>query len=636
MTIHNLRNFFIPWLIITLLLGSSAIAGREFHVSPNGNDSHDGTSEQPVKTISAAATQAQANDTITVHQGVYRERINPPRGGLSDTQRIIYQAAKNETVTIKGSEIIQGWKHVSADTWKVTLSNTFFGDFNPYCDEIRGDWFRPKGRRHHTGAVYHRGHWLQEARSLAVVMKVAPVPPSDPLWFGKVDAKNTTIFAQFPKANPNETDVEINVRQTVFYPKKPGINFITVRGFTLEHAATPWAPPTAEQIGIIGTHWSKGWVIENNTIQYSACVGVTLGKYGDQWDNTSQNAATGYDKTIERAQENGWTKKNIGDHLVHNNRISHCGQAGIVGSLGAIFSTISNNEIHHIYVRRPFTGEEMGGIKLHAPIDTTIKGNHIHHTDRGIWLDWMTQGTRVTGNLLHDNDKQDLFVEVNHGPFLVDHNIFLSPNFLYDRSQGGAYVHNFMAGSVIFQPELTRITPFHEAHSTKISGQSKTMGGDSRFFNNILIKANLSVYDKAKLPMKMEGNLYLGKSKPSIHEKNPHFLPEISPKVKLTQKSDGYYLSLSSGKEWTLPPLAQIITLKILGKASVPNLPFEQPDGSPYHLDSDYFGKKRTTPFPGPFTHPVPKAGDLKFKVWPAKSDTTSHTLWYQQHAESS
>ena len=37
-----------------------------------------------------------------------------------------------------------------------------------------------------------------------------------------------------------------------------------MRGFTLEHAATNWAPPTAEQIGLIGTHWSKGWIIENN------------------------------------------------------------------------------------------------------------------------------------------------------------------------------------------------------------------------------------------------------------------------------------------------------------------------------------------------------------------------------------
>ena len=45
---------------------------------------------------------------------------------------------------------------------------------------------------------------------------------------------------------------------------------------------------------------------------------------------------------------------------------------------------------------------------------------------RGIWLDWMAQGTRVTKNLLYNNDLEDLFMEVNHGPTLVDNNLLLS------------------------------------------------------------------------------------------------------------------------------------------------------------------------------------------------------------------
>ena len=90
------------------------------------------------------------------------------------------------------------------------------------------------------------------------------------------DETNTYIYAQFRDKNPNECLVEINVRPTVFYPARPGINYITVRGLTLCHAATQWAPPTAEQVGLIGTHWSKGWIIENNVISDSRCSGVTL------------------------------------------------------------------------------------------------------------------------------------------------------------------------------------------------------------------------------------------------------------------------------------------------------------------------------------------------------------------------
>ena len=237
------------------------------------------------------------------------------------------------------------------------------------------------------------------------------------------------------------------MRQAVFYPEKPGMNYITVRGFTMEHAATPWAPPTAEQIGLIGTHWSKGWIIENNAIRYSICTGITLGKHGDECDNTSQNIGRRLRQDHRAgAWHDGWSKENIGHHVVRNNHISHCEQAGIVGSHGArvqhwspaIRSTTST-------CRGLFTGAEMAGIKFHGAIDTLISHNHIYRSGNfGIWLDWMTQGTRVTGNLLHDNGRKDLFVEVNHGPFLVDNNIFLSPQSLLINSQGGAYVHNLI------------------------------------------------------------------------------------------------------------------------------------------------------------------------------------------------
>ena len=334
------------WMSITLcmlLLLSGATQAREYHVSVTGDDTNKGTAKNPFQTISRAAKVARPGDFITVHEGTYRERINPPRGGQSDQKRIVYQAIPGEKVVIKGSEVIKGWRKVQNDTWKVAIPNSFFGDFNPYSDLINGDWFNPKGREHHTGAVYLNGHWLTEAAGPDDVLK--PIG-NTPLWFGRVDETNTTIWAQFGRVNPNEAEVEINVRQTVFYPDKTGINFITVRGFTMMHAATPWAPPTAEQIGLIGTHWSKGWIIENNDIRYSTCVGITLGKHGDKWDNTSANTAEGYVKTIERALEKGWSKENIGHHVVRNNHISHCEQAGIVGSLGPIFCTITGNVIH--------------------------------------------------------------------------------------------------------------------------------------------------------------------------------------------------------------------------------------------------------------------------------------------------
>ena len=276
----------------------ASAGGREFHVSPKGSDRQDGTLARPLKTISAAAAVAMPGDTITVHEGVYRERVAPPRGGISDEQRIVYRAAPGERAEITGAEIVKGWSRWRGDVWTVTIPNSFFGAFNPYRDVIHGDWFDPRGRVHHTGAVYLNGDWLAEAASLD---QLADAQGAIPLWFGRVDRETTTLWAQFGGADPNHEQTEINVRQTVFYPEKTGMDFITVRGFILRCAATPWAPPTAEQIGVIGPHWSKGWIIENNTVSHSICSGISLGKYGDAWDNTSANTAQGYVKTIDRA-----------------------------------------------------------------------------------------------------------------------------------------------------------------------------------------------------------------------------------------------------------------------------------------------------------------------------------------------
>jgi alpha-N-arabinofuranosidase len=613
-------------VLTALALATLGAGAREYHVSVSGDDGNNGSVGRPLKTISAAARLAQPGDVVTVHAGTYRERIAPPRGGTSNQKRIVYQAAEGEEVVIKGSEVVKGWQQVEHGTWKVTIANDFFGAFNPYSDPIRGDWFNRKGRDHHTGAVYFDGHWLTEAAKLEEVLK----PAGDtPLWFGQVDQDNTTIWAQFKGVDPNEAQVEINVRQTVFYPEKPGVNYITVRGFTMMHAATPWAPPTAEQIGLLGTHWSKGWIVEKNDIRYSTCVGVTLGKYGDQWDNTSQNSAEGYVKTIERALENGWSADNIGHHVVRDNEIAHCEQAGLVGSLGAVFSRITGNDIHDIHVRRLFTGAEMGGIKIHAAIDTEIRGNHIYRTHRGIWLDWMAQGARVTRNLLHHNDgSQDLFFEVNHGPFMVDHNVclsrfpikpgthWMSRHTVLDVSQGGAYVHNLFVNGVLFHNELRRDTPYMEAHSTSVGGLRNIPGGDNRFYSNILVNRGFIGYEKAGMPSWIKGNVFLQQAQASPLDDSALLSADFDSRIKLIEKPDGMYLEITLDKSWTETP-RPLVTTDLLGKAKVPNLPYLQPDRTPYRLDTDYLGQKRNgdNPFPGPFE--LPEADKHVLKVWP-------------------
>ena len=618
--------------ILLLVLAARVVSAKEIHVAVSGDDHNDGTAQKPFRTISAAALIARAGDTVIVHAGIYRERVSPPRGGESDGRRIVYESAPGEKAEIRGSEVIKNWVKVQDGVWKAVIPNSFFGRFNPYSDLIRGDWFEPMGRQHHTGAVYINGDWLSEAASLDDVLK----PRGEtPLWYGIVDSLTTTIWARFTGVNLNENTVEINARRTVFYPEKPGVNYITVRGFTMRHAATPWAPPTAEQIGLIGTHWSKGWVIENNVISHSICSGIALGKYGDEWDNTSANSAEGYVRTIERALANGWNKETIGHHIVRNNTISDCEQTGIVGSLGAVFSEITGNHIYRIWSRRLFTGAEMAGIKIHAAIDVLIRNNRIHNAGRGMWMDWMAQGTRISGNLCYNNTSEDLFLEVDHGPFLVDNNLFLSTQSLRDMSEGGAYVHNLMAGKIDCAPEPNRSTPYHAAHSTAVAGMSSVRGGDDRFYNNIFLRPagpsgslqgdgnepgwsagfGLSVYDPREFRLQTGGNVYYGGAHPYKGENHPLTIPDVDPGPTVVEDRNSVHLHMAPGIAFQK---VTIVTTDLLGKARISGLGYENPDGSPLQIDIDYFGNHRDPAHPtaGPFENLSGSGEGISMKVW--------------------
>ena len=592
-------------VILSLMLPLMALRcfGAEYHVAISGADTNPGTAAQPFRTIQHGAHIAQPGDIITVHAGIYRERIDPPRGGTSDTQRITFQAAPGEKVEIRGSEPWSTWELVEGDVWKATIPNARFGAFNPFADSISGDWFGNKKRTHHTGAIYADGDWLAEAATQADLFKKSTTPWK--WWFAQVEDSNTTVWAQFPGMDPNTHLIEVNARQTVFYPSKRGINYLTVRGFALRHGASPWAPPTAEQMGIIGTHWSKGWIIENNEISHVQCVGVALGKYGDEFDNKSADTAEGYVATITRALANGWNKDTIGHHVVRNNHIHHCEQAGIVGSLGPAFSRIIGNTIHDIHVRKLFGGAEMAAIKFHGAVDTEIRGNHIYNSDIGLWLDWMAQGTRVTANLFHDN-RQDLFAEVNHGPVLVDNNIFLSKDALANSSHGLAFVHNLFAGLTHINQFDSRVTPILIPHGTAVQGLRDNPKGDDRYINNIFIApAAISRYDVVSLPVLLDGNVYFVGAQPSAREAGPTIC-NTDPALALLVDAGKRRLRLTLPPHWAGNSQRQPVTTARLGTTLVSQMAFENPDGSPLRVDRDFFGKPIdvANPTPGPFADP--------------------------------
>lgn len=759
-----INNFLAIVFSVNALCANTGEGTKEIHVAKSGNDANPGTIMRPLRTIQAAANKAFPGDVITVHKGIYRERVNPVRGGESDSKRITYQAAPGENVVITGSEPVKGWKKGANDTWMLTLPNSFFGDSNPFDEQIYGSWYRGKGKPNHTGSVYLNGKRIRETFSSDAVNK----PVGDqPYWYTEADGNGgpvlmnfewirpaggkemssmnasveggdqaiciqyirrwpfgylkdgsilhfdqvdfgtgtdslsfqaatlakggtvemhlgnpkgellgvcivtntgdwekfavfnmkmsrklsskqdicfvikapvlkpngkTTIWAQFPGVDPNKESVEISVRPQVFYPSKTGINYITVRGFTLENAATNWAPPSAEQPGLIGPRWAKGWIIENNIIRNSRCSGISLGRptfgHSHHYQKLQSkvypepNGGQTEKQLIDYFENASWTKDEAGFHIVRNNQIYNCGQAGIVGCSGGAFSRIEGNDIHDISVNETFEGDEMAGIKLHFAVDAILKDNHIYNTIRGLWLDWGSQNAQVVGNLFHDNDAtQDVFVEVCHGPILFANNIMLSKQTFNIGSQGIANVHNLFCGEVVGGKDgLSRQTYYYKPHETVSLGKILNEGGDWQWHNNLLANsASLGKWNEPKLPIKYGGNVFTKGTIPAKIDSDALIKPDFDTDVKLVQKKEGWYLQINVDKDWITGHKRKLITTAVLGKAIIPDQMFTNPDGSFIAVDYDYFQNKRNSdnPFPGPFE--FSKSGKQEIKIWPKK-----------------
>lgn len=648
---------------------------RTIHVAITGNDEATGEQKAPLRTINAAANIARPGDTVIVHEGEYREWVQPRFGGLSDNRRITYCAAPDEHVVIKGSEIVSEWESTSDNVWKAVVPNSVFGTFNPFAEELSGDWVvrpnpRVEGPRRHLGAVYLNGRSLLEADSLEDLSNPSAtetmtddwtgqeVTIADPewtkrRWFAEVGPENTCIWANFGNQDPREGLIEINVRPSVFMPAEHHIDYITVRGFELAQAATQWAPPTAFQGGLIGPNWAKGWIIENNRIHDAKCSAVSLGKEKSTGHNyaTERQDKPGYQYQLESvfsARQIGWDKEHIGSHIVRGNEIYSCGQTGIVGHLGCIFSTIEDNHIHDIATDREFFGHEIAGIKLHAAIDVKIQHNHIHDCSLGIWLDWETQGTRISRNVMHSNCR-DLFVEVSHGPYMVDNNVLASPASFESVSQGGAFLHNLIGGTIRVSQELTRSTPYHVAHSTQVAGYGTFCCGDDRWMNNVFVGGDrdaaysahgigdflpdttlgTSVYDGCntsigelikeldessegdheryfgrRLPAYIRTNTYVGGPTPFKREEDPTVIDRESAKISVTLDEDqrGAILHLEEAAALDVPEVDRVTGVD-LPPAYFPDAHYENADGTPATFDTDVLGniseadKRQAGPF---------------------------------------
>lgn len=508
--------------IAALVLGICAISNAScstLHVSPDGNDSHSGTAKSPLLTISRASNLAAPGDTVVVHEGVYRERVAPPRGG-EPGKPISYIAAPGERVIIKGSEIWQPeWQAESPGLYSATPDSALFDDLreeyvdshNPLEVELASTPWEREGRREKErgyggddsivftcGQVFVNGERYRE------------VPLKDELheghWFYESSTKK--VYVHFGELAPADQFVELTTRRRIFAPAKRGLGYITVQGFVMEHCGNQyptnfWETNANAQKGALGTEAGHHWIIRRNLIRHAKTFAIDAGYV---------------DKRSRRIVPEG--------NLIEENYIVDNGSAGILSNASRNM-TIRGNVILRNNLLRFFERKrwEQAGIKCHNFKDGLIEGNYVAENilTYGIWLDNQFPDSRVTRNVLVNNERAGLFLEMSDYGFdrlLVDNNVIVgnreNPVYIHDAS-GATFVHNLLAdtkpseeyGQAVFIRQVSpRTKTYHHSFYNNLM-----------LSNDVAIEANYPSHRSG--PQRSDYNVYNASPGEAVFRINP-------------------------------------------------------------------------------------------------------------------
>jgi len=457
------KSKFLP-AFLTLLLLSNSVFAIKYYVSNKGSDTNNGTQNSPFRTISKGAELAVAGDTVYVLEGVYRERVSPPRGGYSG-KPIVYLAEKNKNVIIKGSEV---WKPV----WKRSISGVYYAVpddalFNDDCYKDNKNPFKvassstPYGREGRaevvnfgypgdTTIVYTLGQVFVDGKMYIQKPFLSEMNATANSWF--YDRKTGNLYIHFPGDNPNNYTVEITTRRRIFAPHKRRLGYINVEGFVMEHCGNQYpvnfwetTHPEWQQAGALGTRSGHHWVIRNNMIRFANSIGIDFGNEGAS--------------TADIEVGSNGTATGSAYHIIDSNYICDNGAAGTAAYFPANI-TFTNNVIER-NVNLMFIGNkrwESAGVKMHGPRNSLIANNLLRNNFISSINMWMDQGsgpgTRIHGNLLIGCNT-GFMQEIGTGAenkLVLDNNIIVAKKYgISTRNSGGVTaMHNLISGCTVW------------------------------------------------------------------------------------------------------------------------------------------------------------------------------------------
>lgn len=322
---------------------------------PLACDTNVGTAEAPLRHIQAALDRVQPGDTVVVRAGMYRECLEVKTSGTPE-KRITLEAATGDTVVVKGSVVVTGWRKVTPkeaglsgayqapnlwakDNWEI--GNLLPPD-EPHLNTVTGQRMLRAGTR----TAYWRDAVMEGAGRLGPAFQRWEL--EEGRLFHDEAAKIMYIWLR-PGLDPNAEGVEVCVRAMLLFASwGKEMRHVTVRGIQWRHANTR-SLANWSAVGCAGT----GNVFENNVVSWNDYCGLSIGG--------SNNIARG--NTVAYNGISGMGGGGSG-HLIEDNRV------------------IGNNVDHYAY------NNTSGGGKFVFLTKTTFRRHKaLHNNGTGLWFD---------------------------------------------------------------------------------------------------------------------------------------------------------------------------------------------------------------------------------------------------------
>jgi len=429
------------------------IYDKEYHVSqnhPNASDKNPGTFESPFKTIDKAAQVLKPGEKVLIHSGIYREQVQPARGGASSEEMIAYEAAPGAKVVVQGSlpfreewtisDTVLGFEY-SHNVWQAALDKAKFKPFY-VVNADQGAMELMHWATERAGSVpfsLFRGVVFQEGRRLTQMADYEDLLNIEGTFW--VDTARQMIHLHpYGNVDPNEVQFEFTNRQQLLVPREMGLGYIRISGIHFRHAGNGLPRVGTGAVFVRGGHH---WIIENCRVDQVNSVGIETG-------------ARVHESRVASEEEKAMVEKHEGGFIVRNNEVYDCGTGGIQGHTvrNALYE---NNHIHHIGWQNMERYWECAGVKLLKNTNTVVASNLVHDINEasGLWLDWDNKNSRITSNVIYNiggTYNGAIFTEASIVPNMIDNNFIWNvrgPGIsLYDTDLA-IVAHNVIVGATV-------------------------------------------------------------------------------------------------------------------------------------------------------------------------------------------